>query len=157
MQIDIELVKESDLKDLAVIYKQLYDNAEIGEFWTEETALQLFNYWLKTQPDLFFCAYVDNKPVGAVMAAIKPWWDGIHLTDTEIFVSKEYQKFGIARMLYKKHFEVAMQKYNATIMEAHTYKDENGFPFSWYEKLGFEADNELYIIHGDVKEAYKKL
>lgn len=30
-------------------------------------------------------------------------------------------------MLFKKLFEYAIEKYNATTLEAHTYEDENGF------------------------------
>ena len=91
------------------------------------------------------------------MSGVKPWWDGIHLTDTEIFVGKEYQKLGLAKLLYIKHFELAKEKYNAIEMEAHTYKDENGFPFSWYEKMGFIEDKELIIIRGKVDTALQKL
>lgn len=153
----IGTVKKEDLVELSKEYVKLYDNADIGEHWTEETAYRLLEYWFNMQQDLFLVASVNNKVVGAVMSGIKPWWDGIHLTDTEIFVSEEYQKLGIAKMLYIKHFELAKEKYNAVEMEAHTYKDENGFPFSWYEKMGFEEDNGLIIIRGNVDNALQKL
>lgn len=31
----IRLVQESDIEELAKIYKELYDNADIGENWTK--------------------------------------------------------------------------------------------------------------------------
>ena len=37
----IRLVKKSDLNVLAPIYKELYDNADIGEYWTIESAEKL--------------------------------------------------------------------------------------------------------------------
>ncbi len=153
----IKQVEINDLKDLAIIYKSLYDNANIEEHWTYETAYQLLEYWYKVQPDLFFVAWVDGKIAGAVMSGIKPYWEGVTLNDTEIFVSIEYQRLGIAKSLYKKHFELAIAKYNAVVMRANTYVDESEFPFCWYEKMGFEKDKSLFIIKGDIKKVLNKL
>ena len=41
----IRLVKKTDLNHLAIIYKHLYDNADIGENWTIEKAYELLLYW----------------------------------------------------------------------------------------------------------------
>lgn len=41
----IRLVKKEDFEDLAVIYKNLYDNVDIGEDWSVWRALDLLNYW----------------------------------------------------------------------------------------------------------------
>ncbi len=60
----IRRVKLEDIKQLAPIYKELYDDADIGEFWTIESAEKLLNYWYDKQKDLFFVAVEDNKVVG---------------------------------------------------------------------------------------------
>ena len=91
------------------------------------------------------------------MTCLKPWWDGMHLEDGEVFVCKEYQKRGIAKMLFKKLFEYAIDKYDATTLEAHTYEDENGFPYCWYKRLGFETIDDWKIISGDIKKIVNKL
>ncbi|MBI4176413.1 MAG: hypothetical protein HY518_04355 [Candidatus Aenigmarchaeota archaeon] len=39
-----------------------------------------------TVGDLQIVAEYNGKPVGAFVAGIKPWWDGNHLADGEIFV-----------------------------------------------------------------------
>lgn len=81
----------------------------------------------------------------------------MHLEDGEVFVCKEYQQKGIAKMLFKKLFEYATQKYDATTLEAHTHEDENGFPYCWYKKLGFETIDDLKIIISNIKKIIKKL
>jgi hypothetical protein len=45
----IRLVKKSDLNDLAIIYKDLYDDADIGENWTIEKAYELLLYWFNNK------------------------------------------------------------------------------------------------------------
>ena len=59
----------------------------------------------------------------------------MHLEDGEVFVCKEYQQRGIAKMLFKKLFEYAIDKYDATTLESHTYEDETGFPYCWYKRV----------------------
>jgi len=95
----IRLIEKSDIKALAKIYKDLYDNVDIGENWTIESATNLLNYWYSKQKDLFFVAEEDGIPVGGIVSGVKNWFDGIRLIDTEIFVCKSYQGKGIARNL----------------------------------------------------------
>lgn len=87
----IRNVKLEDIQELAPIYKELYDDADIGEFWTIENAEKLLRYFYDRQKDLFFVAEEHGKAIGAVMSNLKPWFDGNRLNDTEIFVAKEHQ------------------------------------------------------------------
>lgn len=156
--ISIENLKEkSDLSVIAEQYADYYNHSVLGENWTKEAATELFNYFYKLAPDLLFVAYDNNKPIGIIMSALKPWWDGMHLEDGEVFVVKEYQHGGVAKALFKKLFEYAIEKYNATTLEAHTYEDENGFPYCWYRRIGFEEINDWKIISGDIKKIITKL
>ncbi len=84
----IRNVKLEDIYELAPIYKELYDDADIGEFWTVENAQKLLKYFYDRQKDLFFVAEEEGVAVGAVMSNLKPWFDGYRLNDTEIFVLK---------------------------------------------------------------------
>lgn len=157
---DIVIENLRDKQDLNLIAKQYanyYNNSVLGETWTEEKVLEMFNYFYKNQKDLFFVAYINNRPGGVVMTLLKPWCDGMHLEDGEIFVCEEYRKHGVAKKLFKKLFSVALEKYDVSAFEAHTYADENGFPYCWYQKLGFETIDDWKIISGDVKEVIKKL
>ena len=153
----IRLVKKEDIKYLAPIYKELYDDADIGEDWSIEKCEELLNYWYNKQGDLFFVAIEDGKPVGAIVSGIKSWFDGLRLVDGEIFVSKEYQEKYIGKQLMIEHLKQAKIKYNAKVMEFHTYGDETEFPQNWYNRIGFKKDNELIIMNGEIEEVLDKL
>ena len=153
----IRLVKKEDIKLLAPIYKDLYDDADIGENWSIESAERLLNYWYDRQSDLFFVSEEDGKVVGGVVSGIKPWFDGNRLIDGEIFVSNEYQGRHIAKDLFTTHLKAAKEKYNAKVMEFHTYGDETEFPQNWYTRIGCKKDNELIIMNGNIDEIIDKL
>lgn len=151
------LKKTDDLYIIAKDYADYYANSVLQEKWTTEKAVELFRYFYNRNKDLFFVAYDGDKPVGVITSVLKPWWDGNHLEDGELFVSEKYRKGGVAKSLIKVLFNYARDKYNATTLEAHTYEDENGFPYSWYKRLGFETIDDWKIISGDIKEIIKKL
>lgn len=153
----IRLAKKEDIKYLAPIYKDLYDDADIGENWTIEKSEELLNYWYNKQGDLFFVAEEDGKPVGAIMSGVKSWFDGLRLIDTEIFVSKDYQEKHLGRALMLEHLKQAKVKYNVKTIEFHTYGDETEFPQNWYNRIGFKKDEELVIMNADVEEVLGKL
>lgn len=153
----IRLVKLEDIKSLAPIYKELYDDADIGEFWSVESAEKLLNYWYDKQQDLFFVAEEDGKAVGAVMSGVKPWFDGNRLVDTEIFVAKDYQERHLGRELYKRHLSEAQRIYKAKVIEFHTYGDESEFPQNWYKRIGFKRDKELIIMNADIGQVLEYL
>ena len=153
----IRIVEKADIKLLAKIYKDLYDNVDIGENWSIDSAIALLNYWYEKQKDLFFVAIEDGKPVGACVSGVKNWFDGIRLVDTEIFVDKTYQGKGIAKELMLNHLLRAKLNYNAKTIEFHTYGDETEFPQNWYSRIGFKKDEELIIMNGDVETILGKL
>ena len=153
----IRLVQKSDIEELAKIYKDLYDNADIGENWTIEKAYDLLMYWYEKQKDLFFVDIEDNIPVGAIVSGIKAWFDGLRLVDTEIFVSDKCQKKHIGKSLMLAHLKEAKVKYNVSMIEFHTYGAEDEFPQNWYNRIGFEKDEELIIMHADVDNVLNKL
>lgn len=153
----IRLVQESDIEELAKIYKELYDNADIGENWTINKAYDLLMYWYEKQKDLFFVDIEDNVPVGAIVSGIKTWFDGLRLVDTEIFVSNKCQRRHIGKNLMLTHLKEAKMKYNVSMIEFHTYGKENEFPQNWYNRIGFEKDEELIIMHANVENVLNKL
>ena len=153
----IRLVRKEDINDLAIIYKDLYDNVDIGENWSIKSATELLTYWYERQSDLFFVSEEDGQVVGGVVSGIKPWFDGNRLIDGEIFVSNKYQGRHIAKDLFKAHLSAAKDKYNAKVMEFHTYGDETEFPQNWYTRIGCKKDNELIIMNGNIDEIINKL
>lgn len=87
------------------------------------------------------------------MSLVKPWYDANRLIETEIFVANDYQKQGIATRMFHEHFKLAMEKYDAKIIEANTYKEENGYPLKWYTNQGYKII-DWYVINGNIKDVY---
>ena len=150
------LRKKKDIDIIAKDYADYYSDSVLQEKWNKESVVRLFKYFYNQNNDLFFVAYDEDKPVGVVMSVLKPWWDGNHLEDGELFVIPKYRNGIVAKMLVNALFTRAVEKYNATILEAHTYEDEKGFPYSLYKRLGFETVNDLKIVRGNIKEIIKK-
>jgi GNAT superfamily N-acetyltransferase len=157
MALKIRKIENKDLDKLAEIYNKIYSPEvfDIGEKWTKDSAYTMLKYWLKREPDLAFLAEYDKKIVGAFFVGVKPWWDGNHLVDGEIFVHPDYQKKGIGTKLSKFMFEYAIKKYNVVRWDTYTFKDK--YPLDWYKSLGFEEIQEWAMISADIKEVLKKL
>ncbi|HIH31630.1 TPA: GNAT family N-acetyltransferase [Candidatus Woesearchaeota archaeon] len=154
--LNIRLIKKSDLKTLARIYTKVYTYSDVGEKWIDTTSYNLLVYWYKRQPDLCLVAESSGKPIGAFVAGIKPWHDGNHLVDGEIFVDPDYQKKGIGRLLSIEMYKRALKKYNAICFDATTFKDKK-FPLSWYKSQGFAEVKNWTIITGDLRKVLKGL
>jgi len=157
MEIKIRKIDNKDLKKLAEIYHQIYSSPkyDVGEKWTEESAYEMLNYWFKRNSDLAFLAEHNGKIVGAFLVDVKPWWDGNHLVDGEIFVHPDYQKKGIGTKLSKFMFDYAIKKYKVVRWDTYTFKEK--YPLKWYKSLGFKEINEWAMISADINEILKKL
>ena len=155
-KINIRLMKAKDLKKLADIYTRAYKIYGKWEKWNAKEAYKLLKYYLKKQSDLAFLAEYRGKIAGGFVAGIRPWWDGNHLTEGELFVDPDFQKKGIGKLLLKTVLEKSIKKYNATIWEATTFK-KTVFPLIWYKNLGFNEITEWTIIGGNIKDVLKNL
>lgn len=143
----IRSMRASDLEEVAVLYTNIFAKVDIGEKWTNASAYQFMNHYHSKQPDLCFVAIMDDKIVGGFVAGIKPWWDGNHLVDGEVFVDFAYQKHKVGTELSRVMYNDAIEKYKITSIDFVTFS-KDGFPLSWYEKLGFEVTKDLYMISG---------
>jgi L-amino acid N-acyltransferase YncA len=106
MDFRIRPIQKKDLQTLAEIYVDVYTKVDIGERWTVPAAKKLLEYWLDKQPDLALLAEYNGNIAGAFLTAIKPWWDGNHLMEGEIFVDSAFQKKGIGTELLKAVFRL---------------------------------------------------
>lgn len=150
-------VEEKDLSILASLYSVIYLNIRMGESWNYDTALSYMNYFYHYQPDLFICAYDDDIPIAAVMSTLKPYYDGLHLTETELFVSEDYRDQNIGKKLLEMHFELAIAKYDASRIDAITYINNTDSPLDWYKKIGLRIADNLVVLHGDLENCLEKI
>ena len=150
MAIKIRLMEKQDIQQLSEIYTLVYQKFDIGEKWTVESSKELLDYWFNRQPDLAFVAEFNDKIVGAFVAGIKPWWDGNHLVDGEVFVHPDYQKKGIGTELSKALYKKAIEKYNVVSFDTYTFK-KTKFPLNWYKSQGFIENPDWVMIEGDLK------
>ncbi|MDR3614521.1 MAG: GNAT family N-acetyltransferase [Candidatus Obscuribacterales bacterium] len=144
-------MRDEDLHELAVIYVSAFADPELNEHWTEQAAHALLSDWLKRQPDLAFVAESNNKLMGAFVVGIRPWWDGNHLVDGELFVALEHQGRGVARQLVQHVVLTAVEKYAVVVWESYTFRGQE-FPLNWYKRLGFREIEEWVMIRADVAE-----
>lgn len=154
--LNIRLATELDLISLGIIYSKAYNALNIGEKWTDDTAYKFLKHFYNDQPDLFFAAEINRKIVGGIVSLVKPWWDGNHLTDGEIFVSPDYQNKGVGAELIKRMFTEGLRKYQAISWDTFTHRVHE-HPLKWYKKMGFTEIDQWVMITGDIKEVLRKL
>lgn len=148
-------VKEKDLSILASLYSVIYLDIKMDENWTFQTALSYMEYFYHYQPDLFICAYDDDVPIGAIMSTLKPYFDGLHLTGLELFVSSDYRGQDIGKKLLEMHLELASAKYHVSHIDTITYI--NAIDDSWYKKIGLKHSSNLAVMQGSLENCLYKL
>lgn len=152
----IRLVTTKDISSLARAYVSSFAPVDPSEEWSEDRAVDLIKYFLRVQPDLAFLADVDQEIAGGICGIIKPWWDGNHLVETELFLRPEFQKKEVGTKLFLHLLKTAKDKYTANYIESITFKDLN-FPGSWYKKLGFQDKDDWKVMFGEVAHLAKSL
>lgn len=153
--INIRLIKEKDLLALAKLYVKSFSNLSITEKWTNAKALFMLKSIYVKQKDLSYLAELDGKIIGAFLTEIKPWWDGNHLFNGELFVDPDLQRKGIGKQLMKKILGVAIKKYKINIFEIITFR--NDYQSKWYKKLGLKEEKDLVLMAGDPKKVLSNL
>ncbi len=152
----IKLVQKSDIDILSEIFSKSFSEADKEKPWDKAHAEKYLLYWLNKQADMFFGAYDDNKPVGAIAVNIKPWRTDVRCSDGVVFVDTEHQKQGVAKLLFKKVINEAMNKYDAKSFEAVTFAG-NEFPLTWYKKIGINPDEHAVLIKGSCEDILNKI
>lgn len=145
-----------DLPALAAMYVRSFADPALGEHWTEPAAQALLANWYARQPDLAFVAADDSKLLGAFVVGVRPWWDGNHLVDGELFVDSDSQGKGVASDLIREVLLQAKAKYAPVVWESYTFKGQD-FPLNWYKRMGFREIDEWVMIRADVADVLHKL
>lgn len=154
--IKVKLLSKKNVAETAGVYRLAFKKADVGERWDQASAEKYIQHCLEKQPDLFFVAISEEEIIGGVAGEIKPWWDGIHLAETELFVHPNHQGKGVAKMLLAKVLEEAIKKYNIQSFEGIADGKRHKFPMEWYKRIGFEESGWVHIW-GSPKEMLSKL
>ena len=152
----IRSAKSTDVPRMAAAYVAAFKDVDPSERWTQESAAELVRFLLRSQPDLSFVAELNGEIVGGISGMAKPWWDGCHLVQTEIFLAPKGQRHGVGSALFHHFLSVARSKYKASHMESITFKGLD-FPSSWYVQLGFTDKDDWKVVFGEVKTLQEKL
>ena len=110
-------------------------------------------YFYSHQPDLFICAYDDDVPIGAVMSTLKPYYNGMRLIQTEVFVSSDYEEQNIKEKLLEMHLKLASSKYH--VSNICTISDNSSL--DWFNKIGFEPNSNLDVLQGSLENCLQKI
>jgi len=155
--VEIKNAVKEDLQQCAKILRNIYNNNVLSEGWTEQSSNAICNFYFNLQPDLFFVAKDGDKVVGFTFSFIKPWADGNQLMAEELAVVEEYRKQKIATKLLKTLVSNAKDKYNIIMVNGTTYNGLNGMPYSWYERIGFNKVEDLFLIEANADELLAKM
>lgn len=152
----IRLMQAHDVGELGAVYVRAFEDPDLKEAWTIASAEALLLDWHKRQPDLAFVVEFDHKLVGAFIVGVRPWWDGNHLVDGELFIEPEHQGRGLASELIRQTLICAKEKYSPVLWETYTFRNQD-FPLKWYKKLGFEEIEDWVMIRADLSQILKSL
>jgi GNAT superfamily N-acetyltransferase len=141
----IRLLKEEDIACTASIFAEAFNSAKVGENWTPEMAEKYVRYWLERQPDLFIVAVCEGQIAGGAVAEIKPWWDGFHLAEGELFVHPKFQGRGIGAELLKGLLERGINNYGEIVEFEGIANGKAEFPMNWYEKIGIKRTGWVHV------------
>lgn len=153
---NIRLMQSDDLSKLGSVYMRAFQDPELKEHWSETSAKALLSDWFRRQPDLAFVAEFERMLVGGFIVGIRPWWDGNHLVDGELFIDPEHQGRGLATKLIRQALTSANEKYSPVMWETYTFRSQE-FPLNWYKKLGFREIEDWVMIRAGVLQVLESL
>jgi len=153
---EIRPITDNDISPVAQVYVEAFKEVDPTEAWTNDRAKELIGFLFGVQHDLAFLIEDNGVIGGGVLGMIKPWWDGNHLVETELFLLPSFQKRGLGSALFHHYLSAAVKRYNVTQIESLTFRDLE-FPLSWYVRLGFEAKEDWQVMFGNVETIISNL
>lgn len=143
--------RRQDIEQLTKVYKRAYGRSKDGEDWSIQRARALLEFYFKLKTFIGLTAIVDSKIVGAFFSFIKPWYDGDHLGEGELFVDPDYQHRKIGMKLFLEMNMIAKKK-GCTIHELIVY----GSIARWYKRLGIK-ESGLKHMQGKIKDIVRRM
>ena len=165
MEALIRLATEAEIPEIGRLFSKVYTNEHFDKF-TPDKSIEYIDWLFRRCPELAFVAVQGERIVGAKLAATKPFFDGLHMVDSEIFVDPDYRRQGIGLNLTKKSFETAKEM-GVTVVDSATFiQDESENPkwsikheytnLEWHKKNGFHRETQMVLMYGNIDELIDK-
>ena len=156
MAVEIRNTIEDDIKKLAKIHTKTYQIARPERNWTVKKSTDFISWYFQLNPKLLFTAIKDKKIVGCIIGMVEPNYDDTVLVLKDMFVDPDAQNQSIGSKLLYRLIETAEGIYQVEKVIGLAYENEKGYPFKWYEKLGFTRDED-FLITRSVKDLTNKI
>ncbi|MCL2439046.1 MAG: GNAT family N-acetyltransferase [Alphaproteobacteria bacterium] len=151
---DIRQAQIADLAQLAKVYVECFATAE--ERWTELAAFGLLEHFMAGfGREICSVAVMNGAPIGGFFAKLRPWWDGLRITEIEFFVAPKYQNGIVGMSLAAVALERA-KTLGATAIEGLVFADEAPL-LSMYARAGVEQNQSLTVVSGQIDDVLLKL
>lgn len=147
----IRKTKKKDLIELSRIYKRAYDRLQFGEDWSIKNSSGLLDFYFNLPTFVGVTAILDKKIVGGFFSYVKPWFDGNHLGEGELFIDPKYQNQKMGTKLVFEMMKIAKNK-KCTVHDLIAYEKVS----KWYKKIGME-ETGLKYMSGNIKNIIKHL
>lgn len=138
----IDIIKESDLQELAPVYLEIFNSSPWNDKWTDETS-QGYMQELFSTPNFFgLVAREENEILGALMGNIGYYSDEKAYFLSDLFVKK--RRHGVGRNLYVS----ARKKLKKEgITKFYYYTIKNSYAYGFYKALGAKEMSELIMLY----------
>jgi GNAT superfamily N-acetyltransferase len=156
MEILVRDAIAADIPTLAGLYAAAFSAANPAEPWTPAAAENLLRHQLASTPALCLTAEADGRIIGGFFSGIRPWWNGNHLENGELFVDPAQQQSGAGRALLTEILTRARDQFQAVEWDFLTFR-QSGFPRAWYESLGFTESDDVVHMNGSIAAALDRL
>lgn len=91
------------------------------------------------------------------MSTLKPYFDGMHLTGLELFVSEDYRGQNIGKKLLEMHLELANAKYDVSHIDAIININNSDDSLNWCKDIGLESNTNLVVLNGKLDNCLNKI
>ena len=156
MAVEIRNTIDEDIKKLAKIHTRTYELARPEKNWNVKKSTDFISWYFQLNSNLVFTAVKDKKIVGGIIGMVEPNYDDSVLVIKDMFVDPDVQNQAIGSKLLYRLIEKAEALYQVERVIGVTYENEKGYPFKWYEKLGFTKDED-FLISRSVRNLTEKI
>lgn len=140
----IEKIRSIDqLGQCADVLVDAYNGEPWNDSWTKQKALEKLECFFHSPKFRGWVAIENAVYVGCCVGNIEPYYTGDYFYLKEMFVRGEFQHKGIGTLLFKKiQSDMKTEKIDMMVL----FTSNESFPFTFWEKQGFNAMDEMKMM-----------